>query len=108
MVLILFFPGNRHRWGNMTEVERKNPRRRYAPKIWCDVFDVLSRTHHPNSFSFEDVQRLAENIGITIKRESLRVKLARYCQKKYLSKEGYKSYKITPEGMLFFRLLVKR
>jgi len=85
--------------------QQKNKRKRLAPVLWQDVFYMLSNTHHPNTFFFEDVLNAAEKVGLSIQRESLRVKLSRYSKKGFLKKVGRKEYLISQRGQVFFNLL---
>ena len=85
----------------------KKNRKRLAPILWQDVFNMLSKAYHPNTFYFEDVQDAAEKVGLKIQSESLRVKLARYSAKGFLKKVGRKEYLISPKGQVFFDLIRK-
>jgi len=93
------------------QTESKNygikKRNRLAPILWQDVFHMLSKTHHPNTFFFEDVLHAAEKVGISIQHESLRVKLARYSSKGFLKKINRKEYLISQKGQLFFNLILR-
>ena len=82
-------------------------RKRLAPILWQDVFYMLSKSHHPNTFYFEDVLYSAEKVGLSIQRESLRVKLARYTAKGFLKKVGRKEYLLSQKGQVFFNLIIR-
>jgi len=82
-------------------------RKRLAPILWQDVFHMLSKTHHPDTFFFEDVYQTAERVGLSIKHESLRVKLARYTAKGFLKKVGRKEYLLSQKGQVFFNLITR-
>ena len=68
---------------------------------------MLSKTHHPNTFFFEDVLQATERVGLSIRHESLRVKLARYTSKGFLKKVGRKEYLLSQKGQIFFNLIIR-
>ena len=88
------------------DVRHSRPTRR-APILWRDVFFMICRSHHPNSFFIEDVYAAACKVGIDILPESLRVKLARYVSKGFLNKTGRKEYQLTTRGQIFFDLITR-
>lgn len=82
-------------------------RRRQVPNEWRTVFEKVfgPESYDGNSFGSEMVMKIAISEGLTISKEGLRVKLARYVQKGYLKKIKRGRYGLGPKGYYFFGLL---
>lgn len=76
---------------------RKNNRRKTATKLWGDIFYIIYRRVQFGEFELIDVENEVLKSPITISKESLRVKLSRYCKNGVLDKEGKQKFKLNSE-----------
>lgn len=82
-------------------------KRRAAPK-WQAVFNAaceLKPYQFNKGFGYSEILTLAEEQGISIARESLRVKIERYRRQGYVEKISRGRYQILPKGYEFFGAL---